>query len=493
MFGRIKNKRLGGVTTVHLLLMLSVALVATGCGGDSAPGTSTTATLSAGQVTQSNSIIVNGTHFETEGAELEFENESPEIISGDDSAIRDGMLAEIRGPVDDSTGNGTATSIRIEDTVEGPVLGDGGVAAETTPGLIKELNVLGQSVILENGFTLFDAPLAFSTDFTGVTLEVHGPIITNADGSTTVQATYVEEKPANGILEVKGFATNVLAGTFEINGLTVAFDPGNALVEVPSEGDLVEVKGAASAFTQPPPTLTATSVEVEGGFEDIAEAEIEGFVANLTATTFMIRGQLVDFSGNPTFRGGIAADLVERVKVEAEGPILGGTLIAEKITFKESVRIEDNAAGAIVGNSVTLEGLGLTVIINDQITDNRISPADPLVAGDGLRIRGRLTGANQDSLVGIRIEKVSPNNQVELQGPVGAINRPMVTIVGIDVDTSTISEVDPSGSNFEIEDVKVTADQFFAALSVGDIAKARADLPAPLVWDQIELELEDDN
>ncbi len=234
-------------------------------------------------------------------------------------------------------------------------------------------------------------------------------------------------------------------------------------------------------------------MEVEGGFEDIAVAEIEGFVANLTATIFIIRGQLVDFSNNPTFRGGVAADLAERVKVEAEGPIVDGTLLAEKTTFKESVRIEDNADGAIVGNEVSLEGLGLTVIVSDQITDNRISPADPVGAGDNLRIRGRLTGETLDTIVATRIEKISPTNQVELQGPVSVISRPNVTIVGIVVDTSTISEADPSGSNFEIEDVKVTADQFFAALSAGETVKARADLSIPLVWDQIELELEDDN
>ncbi len=486
------------LTNIHRnlnLLLLAMTLLFAGgliygCGGGGGggggTGSTTTSTLSAGQVTQASSIIVNGIHFETEGAELEFENESPEIIAGDDSAIRNGMQAEVRGPVDDSTGNGTATSIRIEDTVEGPVMG---TPVETTADLILVLNVLGQNVVLENGFTVFDAPLTFNANFAGKILEVHGPILTNADGTTTVQATYVEEKASGGLLEVKGFAKNVTASQFDINGLNVTYNPANVQNGPLAEGDLVEVKG--TAFDSITSTLTASFVEVEGGFEDIDEAEVEGFISSLpSASTFMINGQLVDHS-NAQFLGGLAAELAIGVKVEAEGPIVGGTLLAEKVKFKESVKLESNLRSK-TGNTLILQGLpGIVVTIDNSST--RIEGTTDLAGAqldNGVKIRARLSGASGNTLIATRFEALdSPLNDAQIQGQASDFNSAAGTVVILGI---TVNTTDP-GFEFEgLTDNPLTSGEFFAALNANPdaVIEARKDLASGL-WEQIELEDED--
>lgn len=456
-----------------------------GDGGVGVGGGQVTPGLSRGEVERFGSIVVNGIEFETEGAQIE--REGLETASLND--LREGMLVEVEGSFRADGRTGVATRVRFEDTLEGPI----SAMTLSSTGLVKTLTVLGQAVVVESGVTLFDdtPPLSFGTLALGQVIEVSGH--TMADGS--IRATFIELKAnslaefqaAGGIFEVKGMVAGLAGSTFTIGALTI--DASSALIDgILADGAMVEVKGNSLSGN----ILLADSVEVGPnglGRDNLAKVELEGFIGNLTGNTFMLGGQLVDFSG-AVFRGGLEADLADGTKVEAEGPMVNGTLMATRITFKHTVRIEDNAAGPMAGNVLTLAGLGLQVTVDEMITDNR-APGG-FAAGDGVKLRARL---NPDgTLIATRLENVSPNNRVELQGPATNIADPMVTIVGIAVDTSTIREDDPSGSNFEIEDAPVSRAAFFAAVSASanPIVKARADLPAPLVWDHIELEIEDD-
>jgi hypothetical protein len=476
--------------------MLTLAVVAiltlAGCGSSGSSGTSAVSTpgLSAGQIEGFGSVIVNGVEFETESAEIEIEG----LETASQNDLREGMLVEVEGTfnADDSTGN--ATRVRFEDTLEGPIT----AMAPSDTGLVKTLTVLGQTVIVESGVTLFDntPPLTFADLDAGLVIEVSGH--TMADGS--IRATFIELKAATladfeaagGLFEIKGMVSNLdsALNTFNIGALLIDFTGVIPRDGVLADGVMVEVKGSSLNGN----TLLADDIEVRRaglGRDDLARVELEGFVANLNldGDTFTLNGQMVDFSG-ALFRGGIEDDLADGMKVEARGQMVNGLLVATRVTFKETVRIEDNAAGAMVGNSLILEGLGLTVLTDSAITEIRLE--DGFQLGDGVKLRGRLN-ANGD-IIAIRLEEVSPRDRVELQGPVSDIADPVVTIIGIDVDTSTIREDDPSGSDFEIEDQPVTKAAFFAAMaaSPNPIVKARADLPAPLVWDHIELEIEDD-
>src|SRR6185369_12089525 len=90
------------------------------------------------------------------------------------------------------------------------------------------------------------------------------------------------------------------------------------------------------------------------------EFEVEGFVANLTESGFMIGATQVSFSSATLFRNGVAADLAEGVKVEVEGDMVNGILVAEKITFKDNLRIEALVT-AVAGDGSSLTILGVSV------------------------------------------------------------------------------------------------------------------------------------
>ena len=119
-----------------------------------------------------------------------------------------------------------------------------------------------------------------------------------------------------------------------------------------------------------------------------------------------------------------------------------------------------------------------------------------LTANNDIKLRARI--ADGSNLIAIRIsDGGSPNGRQIFEGPVAAFNQANDSVellnngTGgglVEVDTSTINDIThPSGSDFEIEDAKVSKAAFYQALNVGDRVKARFDGS----WDQIEIELED--
>ena len=230
---------------------------------------------------------------------------------------------------------------------------------------------MGQTVRVENGVTVFDNSDP-SFNFTslgpanvGNVVEVSGNDM--PDGS--IQATFIERKAndlasfiaANGELELKGSIANLTASTFTIGSLTIdyatasLFDLDNSPSNQLENGLPVEVKGTQLAGN----VFTAATVEVKLaglGLDNIAKAEVEGFITELNTSTetFVVNGQRVNYA-NAAFRAGLVDELANGVKVETEGPMAGGVINATRVTFKESIRFEANVA-TVSGNSVTLQG-----------------------------------------------------------------------------------------------------------------------------------------
>src|SRR6185369_13301432 len=92
-------------------------------------------------------------------------------------------------------------------------------------------------------------------------------------------------------------------------------------------GDFVEVKSAVSPADG---VLTATRIKLEDELKaaENENAEFEGFVANLSGSTFMIGNTQVAITSATIFRNGVAADLTAGMKVEVEGVIANGILMA---------------------------------------------------------------------------------------------------------------------------------------------------------------------
>ena len=486
---------------LFLLTLIIFTFIVASCGGGGGDGGVTTISgRSAGEIEGLGSIIVNGVEFETESAEVQIEGETASI-----NDLQEGMVVEIEGTFDANGLTGTANTIFMEDNVEGPITS----MTETTLGLIKTMDVMGQPVVVEAGLTNFDNndPLfTFASLSVGQVVEVTG--FTRADG--TVMASFIEKKAddlasfltGGGILEVKGpiSTLNMVAESFSISGLTIDFsgvavidDLENAPNGVLAIGLLVEAKGTQLVGS----VLTAISLEVKVmglRADDANRVEVEGLISNLNTAnqTLMVAGQMVDFS-NAAFRGGIEDELANNIRIEAQGSLAGGTLNATRITFKESVRIEANAV--VVSGSLTIQGLpGITITADPAVTEFRdVTNLAGITSGDNLRIRARLSGSSGTTLVAVRLELKSntPDTRLILQGPVDSFNPVSytVTILGITVDTSTIADDD-----FEEEDTSVGRAAFFSIITVGSIVKARADIDlgtSVLTWDQIELEIED--
>lgn len=459
-----------------------------GCGGSGGGGSSSGSTplasttgVSQGQIEGFGSVFVNGVEWETDSVEIEIEG-SPGFSESD---LQIGMLVTVEGSLDADGTTGTASSIRFDDNLEGPI---SSITTSSTV-LVKTLQVMGQTVVVEDGVTFFDdTPFySFAAMAVGDVIEVSGS--TNFDGS--IQATFIEKKADDlatflltDDLEIQGVVTGLTATTFLINALTIDFSTATVRDGTLANGVLVEVKGNDLLGN----TLTATDVEIKSaglGVDDIDEAEVEGFVANLNtaAQTFEVNGQRMDYS-MAAFIGGPETDLLNGTKVEAEGPIVSGVLQAEKVKFKANIEFEANAATVNAGTgTLTLEDLaGITVAVDDALTE--IEPAgsdlNDIVIGNEVKIRARESSGGP--IVAIELEILDqPSDRAIIQGPVDSfVSLGDVTILGVAVDTTTIDN-----DEFKDDDFIIGRNEFFNRLAVGDLVKARFRSSA---WDQIEFE-----
>jgi hypothetical protein len=385
----------------------------------------------------------------------------------------------------------SASTVQQKDAVEGLVQS---VAAD---GL--SLVVMGQTVLVDSTTLIDDnidnsvlnpnrdiRKLVAGTD----SVEVNGHI--RPDG--VIQATFIEKKPAGTVTpEVRGFvsAHDAVAKTFQIGNLTVNYT--TALIDDmpnPSGSNwntlFVEVKG--TVFNPGNSTLTATKVEPEnqGIGNNVDEFEVEGFVRQVDGPgDFFLGTTHVQTTASTEFRGGTIDEIVVGAKLSAEGRLANGILTAKHVKFHASVKLEGNIV-KIDANTFRITGLpGLTVTVNSQ-TEFKLNSGNTLndlSDGDHVRVRGRVGGIN--SVIATRVEQRSVDLDVELQGPVQSISGRELTILGVAVDTSGISD-----NNFQgLNDQPIVRSAFFNAVNVGTLVKVKGRLDGlSVTWREAELE-----
>jgi hypothetical protein len=496
----MKKSLLLQITLTAAFLILTIS-----CGGGSSSndavsgGIGGTGTLgvSSGAIEGFGSVFVNGIEWETTGTEFEIEG----VGGFSENDLHEGMRVKVEGTFDDNSTTGTATRIRFDDNLEGPISS----VTTSSSGSVKTLEVMGQTAIVADGVTFFDnndPAFTFATlgpGNVGNVVEISGS--TNFDGS--IRATFIERKADDlatflltDELEIEGLVSSTNfnpPNSFEINGLAIDFTGVTPRDGVLAIGVLVEVKGNNLVGN----TLFATDVEIKPaglGLDDIDKAEVEGFVTDLddVAKTFKVDGQPVDYATVILFIGGTEADLLDGIEVEVEGPIVGGILEAITVKYEDSVRFEANVETVDAGaGTLTLEGLpGITVQADDVLTEfDGVADLSGIDPGDNLKIRGRVSatgpGGTTVSASEIELKSTTPDNRTIIQGTVDSFSEPAdtVTILGIVVvDTSTINDDDFKDGGFIIGRA-----EFFRRLNTGDLVKARLDLPSGN-WDQIEFE-----
>ena len=330
-----------------ILAGLATVLVAlNGCGGggsSTVAGIGGTGKIASGTITGFGSIFVNGVEYDIDNALIEVDDDDSAGLSQDD--LRIGMVVTVTAEVFDTDGDGDdesgiASLVVYDDEIEGPVSG----LVDPGNGLTKSFSVLGVDVIVDSSDTEFDDSNAqgfsFATIAEGDVVEISGLF----DGANVLNATYIEKTddfvPGESEIELKGTpdpGTDAGAGgSFILDGVTVNILADADLSEVPggrvTDSMFVEVEG--TLIGDNPLTVDAFRIEQEdeGLDEDAGEAELQGFVSDFVdISNFRVDDQRVDASGAEFKPDDLDLRLSDGIKVEVEGTITGGILIAEKV------------------------------------------------------------------------------------------------------------------------------------------------------------------
>lgn len=454
----------------HWLTAVTAALALGACGGggggiDGTGGGGIDGTgVAYGTITAFGSVWVNGVRYNTDNASFRLDDSSVT-----QSALRVGMVVRIDG----SVSNATATTVTVDDAVKGRV--------ESVLDASR-LVVMGQTVLIDNNTVRDNGVVPVVGDY----LEVHG--LPTSDGVIT--AGYIERKTTlpTPPFAVKGLVRShdTTARTFVVGTLTVSY--GGATTNDMPAGSwtnlLVDVKGTACAGNPVCGTLTASRVEPAGARATAAtQAEVEGFVISGTSADFMLGAQRVVTTGSTVYEGGVAADVLPGVKLEAEGSISNGVLTATKVSFRDNLRFEGDLASVnLAQGTITLQGLpGITIGVSSLTDLNGQASLAAFSVGDHVRVKAR--PGSGGSILALELDDRGADTRVELQGPVSTVAGSSITILGITVDLNSVSQFR------DLSDASITRAAFLAAVSQGTLVKLRGDRSgATVTWSEAGLE-----
>jgi hypothetical protein len=330
------------INLVFPLLFALLLMSCSGSGGSSLVagggiGGSGMTAAAHGPITAFGSIVVNRTEFDSSNATIIVEGQ--EIGVGDDIALNNldvGMVVTVHGTGSED-GGAVADRVRYNDDMEGPVQSIRDIDTTT-----KEITVLGQTVIV-NVITEFKGT-SFGTVAQNDMVGVSGLV----DDTGAIWATFLEktgEFAPGVVVEVRGFVEHLDTDleTFKINDLTVGYstaDTGGLPGGVPADGLLVEAEGILDDSGG---EMLAIEIELgdEFGDEDEDNIEVTGFVTDLISVfEFTVGNWLVQTDADTVFVDGTAGDLALGVKLEAEGSLVDGVLLAGEVEFWDPDQIE---------------------------------------------------------------------------------------------------------------------------------------------------------
>lgn len=309
-----------------IAVLLAAALAGCSNGSSDSGGTGGTG-VTTGTVTATSNVgpgvVVNGVTFNESNATVII-NDSTE--PGEHGGIKVGMTVKIRGSQNGTTGR--ATDIEAEHAVEGFVESNDGV---------DTLVVLGQTVKV-SGQTLYEGG-TFVSLAPGTMVEVYGL----RDETNVIRATLIEvEAESDFEEELRGAITSLdtVARTFVLNGVIVSYD-NDTTFDDGSITDLAEGLTVEVHFDTAISGFLATEIE----FEDIedsefqtgegSEFEIEGYVTSVGTTTFAIGSQTFQTNVDTTYNdANTFSDIVVGARVQVQGVISGGNLVAEEVDIQ---------------------------------------------------------------------------------------------------------------------------------------------------------------
>jgi len=440
---------------------LTAAVMVSACGssgsldgGDTA-GIGGSGFISSGTVTGFGSVYVNGVKFETNSAIFEIEDAS---LSQSD--LRIGMVVQVEGMINPDGITGTATGIQYSDDIEGPISNDPNLN-ENADGTEKILTVLGKTIIISKTETAYEG-VTYAAIASGNVIEVSG----FEDQSGALRASYIELKSTTyntaSIFEIKGVIENLSGTSFTVQGVNVDASGAN-LSDLPSGlvgGVLVEVKGTYNGTT-----ITATEVEAENNdlSDEADEVELEGLITRYVSNSdFDINGFKVNALNAVFIPSTLETQLKLGDKVEAEGPMLNGVLVAMEVEVRGGSAEASATVGTIdtannsftmailSGQSITVQLTTATRMEDDAGVDDHLLLTE-LQPGNFVDVQGFESGVS--TITATQVKRESEDKDIELQGIVRAQNTDFsITVLGVNFPVDSVTTGYEDASDFTVVD-----------------------------------------
>lgn len=478
--------------------MMSCFIIAcTDTGGDVTAGIGGSGRVASGSITGFGSVFVNGVKYNTDSAIFDVDGN---IGTQDDLAI--GMIVQVSGNINADGLTGTASKIEFNEQAQGPVAS---LSPIDTSGTSRTLSVLGVNVVISSTSTVFDisgknnlpinTPFNFDVIANNNNIEVSGFF----DTSNNLIATRVELKDlvlsASSLVEIKGTITALSGTTFTLAGITV--DATSAILDdLPNgltNGIFVEAKGNYDSASN---TLTATKVEAEDNdFDDTGEFEIEGLVTDyINDNDFKING--ISVNATNATKEPTTLVLADNIRIEAEGSIINGVLIADKVKTREgSVKIHAPVSSVNVAENTfevrpvaSQPAIKVTITNSTQLNDdvNSIEPfsLNNLVASiDFVEVEGFID-SNGD-IIATEVE-VKEADEIVVQATIESGATPgRIKLLGVEFIID-----DPGETSFEnADDLDIDQATFFSSIVLDStLIKVEDEKPANGTADEVELE-----
>jgi hypothetical protein len=426
------------------------------------------------------STIVNGVRFEDTTANISIDDTAKTAAQ-----LQSGMVVKLVGDVNADGITGTAQ--RIKALVE--VRGFPTTVSTANP---QSLVVNGQTVLVDDQ-TVFSNVAGLGAIIQGTTfIEVHGL----RDSTGRIRATRIEDNLAqmadSSLDEIRGVVTGGTGAnprTFSlggqaINAFAAAITPAGANWQ---NGSVVEVYCSPRPCIDGNGEFKASRLKVEDA-QDVAfqpasgqKMEAEGLISGFTVHpgNFSVAGTPVTTTSTTRFEGGIATDLANNVKAEAEGSWDGTRLLASKIEFKRSVvRLQGNVT-SVVGTQFTINVAGAARPVTIE-TDSLTNGSVPALGTACVQVRGqRKVPATPLVVTAGEIGGCSNSGRPLIQAPVEAENGATLTLLGFAIDVSN-----PVGETPQWEDANgqgITLAAFLNAVTPATTNAAGISVPGTLV------------
>ena len=444
-------------------LLFGALLALASCGGGTGGTGSSSPAVSTGVMTKG-SVIVNGVRFEDTTANISIDD-TPKTAAD----LRDGMVVKVLGTVNDDGINGTAQRVKALIEVRGAVTA---VFPAENP---QRLVVMGQNVIVDDQ-TVYSNLANFGAIAVSTLIEVHGL----RDTASRVRATRIEGNLAqmgdNTVDEIRGVVsggagtnpTTFNLGVQAVNAGGAVIAPAGASYQ---NGSVVEVHCSVRPCVSVG-VFQASRIEVESAEDSVFQPgtgqrfEAEGLISGFTVHpgNFLVAGTPVTTTSSTRFEGGIATDLANDIKVEAEGAWNGTALVASKVEFKRSViRLQGTTANG-AGQAFDLQIANSTYVVRielDSLTSGSL-PANGLAC---VQVRGqRKIGASPLTVTAGEINtSCSSSNRHFIQAPVEAESpETTITLLGFALDVSNPTDT-PQWQ--DVNDQSISRTAFFNAVS----------------------------